>query len=268
MKTIFITGASSGLGKATAKLFAEKGWTVIATMRHPEKEAELRSMDNMHLLPLDVTDSASIKSAAQAAIQISPVDVVLNNAGYGLTGPFEGYTDGQITRQFDTNVLGVIRVTQAFLPHLRERKNGMIINVTSIGGLVTFPFSSIYHATKWAVEGWSESMSYELAIHNIQVKTIAPGGIATDFMTRSIDIAKHQAYDRQFDHFISSFNNADSPLQFAAPEVIAGVVYQAATDGKDQLRYLAGIDAPATYQHRLQVGAETFRKEVLKGLVE
>lgn len=105
MKTIFITGASSGLGKATTKLFAEKGWKVLATMRHPEDATDLATIDNIHLLQLDVTDRLSIKTAIEAAIQISPVDVVFNNAGYGLTGPLEGYTDGQITRQFDTNVL-------------------------------------------------------------------------------------------------------------------------------------------------------------------
>ncbi|QEH42420.1 SDR family oxidoreductase [Chitinophaga sp. XS-30] len=267
MKTIFITGASSGLGKATAKLFAQKGWKVIATMRQPEKETELVALANMHLLPLDVTDGESVQKTVEAAIAISPVDVVFNNAGYGLTGPLEGYVDEQIARQFNTNVLGVIRVTQVFLPHLRERKSGLVINTTSIGGLVTFPFSSIYHATKWAVEGWSESMSYELAIHNIQMKTIAPGGIATDFMTRSLDMRKHEAYAEHFDRFLAGFSNPDSPLQFSSAESIATVVYEAATDGKDQLRYLAGNDARAIYEHRLKVGAEAFRKGVAKGLV-
>ncbi|MDJ1505741.1 SDR family oxidoreductase [Xanthocytophaga agilis] len=267
MKTIFITGASSGLGKATAKLFAQKGWNVIASMRKPEKETELVSLANIHLLQLDVTDIESIKNAVAEAIKIAPVDVVFNNAGYGLAGPLEGYVDEQITRQFNTNVLGVIRVTQAFLPHLRERKSGLIINTTSIGGLVTFPFSSIYHATKWAIEGWSESMSHELATQRIQIKTISPGGIATDFMTRSIDMGQHEAYVEPFNKFMSSFNNPDSPLQFSAPESIAKIVYEAATDGKDQLRYLAGNDAISTYQHRIDVGSEAFRKGVTAGLL-
>ncbi|WP_273212341.1 SDR family oxidoreductase [Runella zeae] len=267
MKTIFITGASSGLGKATAKLFAEKGWNVIASMRHPENETELVSIPNIHLLQLDVTERESIEKAVDAAMRISSVDVVFNNAGYGLAGPLEGYADEQITRQFNTNVLGVIRVTQAFLPHLRERNAGLIINTTSIGGLVTFPFSSIYHATKWAIEGWSESMSYELATQNIQIKTISPGGIATDFMTRSIDMGQHEAYAESFNKFMSGFNNVDSPLQFSSPESIAEVVYEAVTDGNDQLRYLAGNDALDTYEQRLKVGAEAFRKGVKTRLV-
>lgn len=266
MKTIFITGASSGLGKATAKLFSGKGWKVIATMRNPEKEKELEKMDNIHLVQLDVTDITSIRNAASAANQIGNIDVLFNNAGYGLTGPLEGYTDEQITRQFETNVLGVIRVTQSLLPHLRAQKGGMILNTTSIGGLVTFPFSSIYHATKWAIEGWSESMSYELATQNIQIKTISPGGIATDFMGRSLDMGKHDVYAEHFDRFISSFNNPDSPLQFSDPESIALVVFEAATDGKDQLRYLAGNDAVSTYRQRLEIGAEAFRQEVTKGM--
>lgn len=266
MKTIFVTGASSGLGKATAKLFAEKGWNVIATMREPDREKELGSIDNIHLLQLDVTDNGSIERAVKNSIEIGTIDVLFNNAGYGLTGPLESYTESQITRQFNTNVLGVIKVTQAFLPHFRERKSGIIISTTSIGGLVTFPFSTIYHATKWAIEGFSESLSYELAAHNIRVKTIAPGGIATDFMSRSIDMGRHEAYARQFEQFISTFSNTDSPLQFSPADSIARTVYEAVTDDQDQLRYLAGSDAIATYRHRINTGAETFRKEVTASL--
>lgn len=229
-------------------------------MRNPENEKELSKIENVHILPLDVTSETSIEKAVDAAVHISPVDVVFNNAGYGLTGALEGYSDEQITRQFNTNVLGVIRVTQAFLPHLRKQKNGLIINTTSIGGLTAFPFSSIYHATKWALEGWSESMSFELALHNIQIKTISPGGINTNFMTRGLDMGQHDAYASAFEKWISSFSNSDSPLQFSDPSAIAEVVYEAATDGKDQLRYLAGSDAVSTYNHRLKIGTEDFRK--------
>lgn len=262
MKTIFITGASSGLGKATAKLFAAKGWRVIATMRNPDLEQELTSISNISLLQLDVTDHVSIQKAVAAAIDISPVDVVFNNAGYGLAGPLEGYTDEQIMGQFNTNVMGVIRVTKALLPHLREQNGGLILSTTSIGGLVSFPFGAIYHATKWALEGWSESMSFELSLHNIRIKTISPGGIATDFITRSLDMGKHEAYNASFEKWMSGFDNTDSILQFSPAEAIAEMVYAAATDEADQLRYLAGDDAVATYEHRLNVGAEEFRREI------
>jgi NAD(P)-dependent dehydrogenase (short-subunit alcohol dehydrogenase family) len=258
MPTIFITGASSGLGKATANLFAARGWQVIATMRHPELETELTKLPNVRLLTLDVTDPVSIESTVQRTITVSAVDVVFNNAGYGLIGALEAVSDEQITQLVNTNLLGVIRVTKAFLPHLRAKKSGCIINTTSIGGLIAFPLYSIYHATKWAVEGWSESMSFELALHNIQIKTVSPGGIATDFTGRSLVVVEHGAYG----DLLQKLMSGQETVQFSAPEAIAEVVYQAATDQQDQLRYPAGADAIVTYTHRLGVGPEAFRREV------
>ena len=258
MPTIFITGASSGLGKATAKLFADRGWHVIATMRHPEHETELTQLPTVHLLPLDVTDPAQIETTVQRAIALHPVDVVFNNAGYGLIGALEAFSDEQITQLVNTNLLGVIRVTKAFLPHLRAKKSGRILNTTSIGGLIAFPLYSIYHATKWAIEGWSESMSFELALHNISIKTVSPGGIATDFTGRSLEVAEHATYAGLLQKLLAGQQNA----QFSPPEVIAEVVYQAATDQQDQLRYPAGADAIATYAQRLAAGPEAFRQGV------
>ena len=155
MKTIFITGASSGLGKATAKLFHSKGWQVIATMRNPEKETELSKLENIILMPLDVTNYEQIQSTVKQAIALNTIDVVFNNAGYGLIGPLEGLTDDQIMRQLNTNLLGGIRVTHAFIPYFRERQSGLFISTTSIGGLIAFPLGSVYHATKWGLEGCS-----------------------------------------------------------------------------------------------------------------
>jgi NAD(P)-dependent dehydrogenase (short-subunit alcohol dehydrogenase family) len=261
MPTIFITGASSGLGKATAKLFAARGWNVIATMRHPEHETELTQLPNVHLLPLDVTDVAQIETTVHRAIALYPVDVVFNNAGYGLIGALEAISDEQITHLINTNLLGVIRVTKAFLPHLREKKSGRILNTTSIGGLIAFPLYSLYHATKWAIEGWSESLSFELALHNITIKTISPGGIATDFTGRSLQVAQNEAYAGLLEKLLDT-QNSDKGAQFASPERIAEVVYQAATEEKDQLRYQAGSDAVAIYAQRLAVGPEAFRQGV------
>lgn len=258
MPTIFITGASSGLGKATAQLFAARGWHVIATMRHPERETELPQLPNVHLLPLDVTDPAQIDATVQRAIALRPVDVVFNNAGYGLIGALEAVSDEQLTQLVNTNLLGVIRVTKAFLPHLRAQQSGRIISTTSIGGLIAFPLYSLYHATKWAIEGWSESMSFELARHNITIKTVSPGGIATDFTGRSLEIAEHAAYADLLQKLMAGQQNA----QFSPAEAIAEVVYEAATDQKDQLRYQAGPDAVATYAQRLAVGPEAFRQGV------
>jgi len=251
-QTIFITGASTGLGKATALLFQRKGWNVIATMRNPSKEAELSTLSNVTVLPLDVTDPAQIRSTVQAAIALHEIDVVFNNAGYGLIGALEAFTDEQLVKQLDTNLLGVIRVTKAFAPYFREKKKGLFITTTSIGGLLTFPLDSVYHATKWALEGWSESMSFELGLHNIGIKTIAPGGIKTNFAGESLDVARHPAYEAGLQKLFELMD----PDNFEPVELIADTVYEAATDGKKQLRYVAGIFANQLYNRRLEIGSE------------
>lgn len=262
MKTIFITGASTGLGRAAAKLFAAKGWNVIATMRNPSAETELGTLPNVTVLPLDVTRPEQIKDTAEKAIALGRVDVVFNNAGYGLAGPLEGTGDAQLVRQLDTNLLGVIRVTQAFIPHFRANGGGLFISTTSIGGHIALPFNSVYHASKWALEGWSESMAFELGRFGIAIKTVAPGGIKTDFISRSLDMAQHEAYDQWVARVLTEFTKPERAEHYASAEQIADVVYEAATDGKDQLRYIAGEDAKAFFAQRQQVGAEVFRKAI------
>ena len=261
MNTIFITGASTGLGKAAAHLFVSKGWKVIATMRNPDQGADLLSLPNVTVLPLDVTNLEQIKTTVGQAVALGPVDVVFNNAGYGLVGPLEALTDEKIVRQINTNLLGVIRTTQAFLPHFRAKRSGLFISTTSIGGLVTFPLCSVYHATKWAIEGWSESMAFELNPFGIGIKTVSPGGISTDFASRSLDFNNHDAYGDMINKVMAAFADPNRAAG-STPEQIAEVVYEAATDGKEQLRYLAGEDAKAYYKHRLEVGDEVFRKEI------
>jgi NAD(P)-dependent dehydrogenase (short-subunit alcohol dehydrogenase family) len=264
MKTIFITGASTGLGKATAKLFASRGWKVIATMRKPENEKELHLIDNITLLPLDVTNLAQVKETTHKAIASGNMDVVFNNAGYGLMGPLESTTDEQLVRQLNTNMIGVIRVTQAFIPYFREKQQGLFITTTSIGGLITFPFSSVYHATKWGLEGWSESMAFELKKIGVGIKTVSPGGIKTDFLSRSADMSSHPAYEKWVEKMFSHISEDN----FTPAEQIAEVVYEAATDGKDKLRYVAGEDAKALYAQRLQAGDEAFRKQMELAFLE
>jgi NAD(P)-dependent dehydrogenase (short-subunit alcohol dehydrogenase family) len=259
-KAIFITGSSSGLGRATAKLFASKGWKVIASMRDPKKEKELGKISGVTLMALDVTDPHEIESVAEQVVASGGVDVVFNNAGYGLAGPLEGLTDDQILRMVNTNMLGTIRTTKAFIPHFREKRAGLFINTTSIGGLLTVPFNSIYHATKWALEGWSESMAFELNQFGIGIKTVEPGGMKTDFFTRSFDTGRHPAYDALVSKVMGIITDPKQMATYSSPEQIAEVVYEAATDGKDQLRYVAGADAKAMYQMRVRLGDEAFRK--------
>jgi NAD(P)-dependent dehydrogenase (short-subunit alcohol dehydrogenase family) len=261
-KTIFITGASSGLGRATAKLFASKGWKVIASMRDPKKENELGNISGVTLMALDVTDPHEIKSVAEQVMASGGVDMVFNNAGYGLAGPLEGLRDEQILRMVNTNMLGAIRTTKTFIPYFRQKRAGLFINTTSIGGLLTVPFNSIYHATKWALEGWSESMAFELSQFGIGIKTIEPGGMKTDFFTRSFETGRHPAYDALVNKTMGIITDPKQMATYSSPEQIAEVVYEAATDGKDQLRYIAGADAKVMYAMRLQLGDEAFRKAI------
>ena len=181
-KTILITGASSGIGKATATHFQARGWNVVATMRTPEDGAGFSSFDNVRVAALDVTDAASIDAAVEFAIdQFGSIDALINNAGYGAYGPLEAFDMDRIRRQFDTNVIGLLAVTKAVLPHMRAANSGTIVNISSIGGQMTFPLGTLYHGTKFAVEGLSEALHYELEAVGVKVKIVEPGMIATDF---------------------------------------------------------------------------------------
>jgi len=259
-QTILITGASSGIGKETAKLFQSKGWNVIATMRKPENETELTALNNVFVTRLDVVDLDSIQSAVSEGIaKFGRIDVLLNNAGYGAYGPLEAFSRQNIIRQFDTNVIGLIDVTKAILPHFRKNKAGTIINISSIGGKMTFPLGSLYHGTKFAVEGISEALSFELDEFNVKVKIVEPGAIATDFSSRSLDFSNDESlteYKRIVGNILAGmpefFKNASHPA------VVAQVIHNAATDGTNQLRYTAGDDAKMIIAQRQQVDDASF----------
>jgi NAD(P)-dependent dehydrogenase (short-subunit alcohol dehydrogenase family) len=261
-QTIFITGASTGLGRAAAALFAARGWKVFATMRNPDAAGDVAQTPGVTVLKLDVRRPDQIAEAARNALSRGPVDVLFNNAGYGLAGAFEGASDDQLVDEIDTNLLGVMRVTQAFLPAMRERRQGVILATTSIGGLVTFPFNSVYHATKWGLEGWSESLAYELAPFGIRVRTIAPGGIATDFAGRSLVRTTHPAYAEPMEKVIAAFSNPERRARASSAEQIAEAAYEAATDTSDRVTFVAGEDAKTLYAQRLQAGVDPFRAAV------
>jgi short-subunit dehydrogenase len=181
-------------------------------MRSPNSEKELTTIPGVPLMALDTTDPQQIQRVAEQVVASGGVDVVFNNAGYGLAGPLEGLSDEQILRMVNTNMLGAIRTTKAFIPHFREKRAGLFINTTSVGGLITVPFNSIYHGTKWALEGWSESMAFELNQFGIGMKVIEPGGMKTDFFTRSLDTGRHPAYDALVDKVMSAITD---PKQMA-----------------------------------------------------
>jgi short-subunit dehydrogenase len=186
-----------------------------------------------------VTDIESIRAGVkQANERFGPIDVLINNAGYGLVGPFEASTAEQVQRQIATNVTGLMNVTREVLPQMREQRAGVIVNVASMGGRVTFPLYSVYHATKWAVEGFSEALVYELEPFNVRVKIIEPGPIKTDFYDRSMDIMTRPgltAYDAMVAKAMPVMQRAGA----TAPDgtIVANTIYKAATDGSRRLRY-------------------------------
>lgn len=242
-RTILITGTSSGIGRATVKYFSERGWNVAATMRNPQKETELNKVKGVKLYALDVQKQESIDSAISAAISdFGKIDVIVNNAGYGAVGAFEAASDEQIRRQFDTNVFGVMNVTRGILPHFRSKKAGTIINVTSMGGHLTFPLYSIYHATKWAVEGFSESLHYELRPFNIRIKNITPGPIKTDFYDRSQDVF-HKEGLNAYDNYVNAAlkNSNEFGKNAPGPEVVAKTIWKAANSSSSKLRYASDL---------------------------
>jgi NADP-dependent 3-hydroxy acid dehydrogenase YdfG len=244
-KTVLITGTSSGFGKSATKLFAANGWNVIATMRSPEKEEELILLNNVLVTRLDVQDYTSIEKAIEAGIaRFGKIDALVNNAGYGAVGVFEAATREQIRRQYDVNVLGLMDVTRAVLPYLRANDGGTIINISSFGGFVTLPLGSLYNSTKWAVEGFSESLSHELSTVNIAVKIIEPGGVATNFRN-GMEIISNTipAYDPLVSIFFGRYAKPTEHLSRATADEVAATIYEAATDGKEQLRYVIGEDA-------------------------
>jgi NAD(P)-dependent dehydrogenase (short-subunit alcohol dehydrogenase family) len=266
--TVLITGSSSGIGRATAEHFARAGWNVAATMRKPEEAGAWVNEPPIAAFALDVTDPDSIRMALEAAIEkFGAIDAVVNNAGYGMVGPFEASTPEQVERQLATNVTGLMNVTREIIGHFRQRRRGTIINVTSMGGRITFPLYSVYHASKWAVEGFSEALVYELSPFDIRVKIVEPGPIRTDFYGRSMDVVSQPGLDA-YDEFV---NKAMRVMQQAGatapgPEVVAKTIYKAATDRSWRLRYPVNSRAILWARHLL--GTRLFmgivRGQVLK----
>ena len=243
-KTILITGASSGIGKATAIHFQQQGWNVIATMRTPDKESELSKLENIQLERLDVLDVESIDQAIKNGIsRFGKIDAIVNNAGYGAYGPLEIFPRENIIRQFNTNVIGLMDVTKAIIPHFRKNKDGVIVNISSIGGQMTFALGSLYHGTKFAVEGISESLHYEMKEIGVKVKILEPGFIATDFGGRSFDFQAGtiEEYQPIINALMKQWQNPNNTV--SQPSLVAEVIYTAVTDETDQLRYRAGEDA-------------------------
>ncbi|SEN13209.1 NADP-dependent 3-hydroxy acid dehydrogenase YdfG [Luteibacter sp. UNCMF331Sha3.1] len=246
-QTVLITGASTGFGRATAQLFAERGWNVVATMRDPAAGADLSDRPDICVTRLDVQDRDSIDAAVATGIaRFGAIDAVVNNAGFGLFGIFEGATREKIQEQFDVNVFGVMDVTRAILPHFRSRGRGTIVNVSSGAGVFGLPMISLYNASKFALEGFSESLSYELRSQGIAVKIVEPGGVLdTRFSARSTDEFGQAPVPQGYEEFVASAARVFEGLRenrLATSADVADVIYEATTDGSDRLRYVATED--------------------------
>lgn len=269
-KTIMITGASSGIGKSTKDYFAEKGWNVVATMRTPEKHSDKDNRENVIYTKLDVTEPDTISDSIQKAIdRFGSIDVLVNNAGYGAIGIFEKSSPETVRKQFEVNVFGLMDVMRQVLPYMRANRSGTIINVSSVAGRVTFPIWSLYHSTKWAVEGFTESVQHELRQFNIRMKLIEPGAIKTDFYDRSQDLINDREvpeYD-QYEKRVYD-NTQEFGRKAPGPIVVAKKIYQAATDNSNKLRYPVGSGAPYMIMLRKLLPESIFSsivRKVLKG---
>lgn len=241
-QTVLITGCSSGIGRATTHLFARRGWNVVATMRDPDQAGDLEAYSTVVVPRLDVRDRGSIEAAVELAVDhFGGIDVLVNNAGFAALGPLEAIPPATIERQFATNVLGLIATTQAVLPRFRAQSHGLVINVSSIVGRTTLPLGAVYDATKFAVEGLSEALRFELAVIGVQVKVIEPGLVATDFATRSMEFHDGEelmAYRPVVAAVAQAFGRLADDAE--PPGVVAQTIWQAATDGSARLRYPAG----------------------------
>lgn len=242
--TVFITGASSGIGQATAFYFQRHNWNVEATMRNLNKQHDLVGLENVSCSYLDVTKPESIRAAVEDTLsRFGSIDVVVNNAGTGFMGPFECATPERISSFFDVNLFGVMNVTREIIPYFREKRSGTIINVASLAGRIGIPFSSLYGSSKWAVEGFSEALMYELERFGIRMKIIEPGAIRTNFAANAI-ILKDESIPEYRDG-IRRREEAYAKREpgLSDPAVVAKTIYRAATDTSGRLRYLTGNGA-------------------------
>jgi NAD(P)-dependent dehydrogenase (short-subunit alcohol dehydrogenase family) len=242
MKTVLITGCSSGYGLETARHFHAHGWNVIATMRTPREDVLLRS-DRMRVLALDVTRSESIAAAIEAA---GSIDVLVNNAGIGVVGVFEATPMSTVREVFETNTFGVMAMTQSVLPRFRARRSGVVVNVTSSVTLAPMPLAAAYTASKMAIEGFTGSLAHELAAFNVRVKLVEPGYAPTTRFTINGDSRMQGLFPEAYADFANPILAAFAQVATVTKECdVADAVYRAANDPSGQLRFPAGPDAVA-----------------------
>jgi NAD(P)-dependent dehydrogenase (short-subunit alcohol dehydrogenase family) len=261
MARVLITGCSTGFGRATAVELTKRGHEVLATARRPET---IDDLDVTEKLRLDVDDEASVADAVQGAGRI---DALVNNAGFGITGPVEHVPLPEFRRMFETNVIGAVRMIQAVLPQMRERGAGTIVNVTSLAGLVTPPTGGAYSATKHALEAVSEALHYEVGHFGVRVAIVEPGFFETDFQGKEprfgLDDPPYDELDRQWQQAFGKLQG-DAPSPGA--EIVAQVIADAVEGAEQKLRWPVGADADMVLSARSTMDDETFEATMRSAL--
>ncbi|MCB1445297.1 MAG: SDR family oxidoreductase [Rhizobiaceae bacterium] len=242
MKTVLITGCSSGYGLETARHFHARGWNVVATMRTPRAEI-LPPSERIHMLPLDVTDPESIATALRMA---GPIDVLVNNAGIGVVGAFEATPMSHIRKVFETNTFGVLTMIQAVIPQFRSRGSGVIVNVTSSVTLAPMPLAAAYTASKQAIQGFTGSLAHELSAFDIRVKLVEPGYAPSTRFSHNTAVPVEDLIPEAYQAFAAPiFAGFARPSMVTKETDVAEAVWQAANDMSGQLHFPAGPDAVA-----------------------
>lgn len=245
MKTVLITGCSSGYGLETARHFHARGWRVVATMRTPREDV-LPSSDRVRVIALDVTRPESIAAAIEAG---GPLDALVNNAGIGAVGVFEATPMSTVRELFETNTFGVMAMTQAVLPQFRARRSGVVVNVTSSVTLAPMPLAAAYTASKMAIEGFTGSLAHELAAFDVRVKLVEPGYGPTTRFSNNVGTRMDGVFPDAYAAFSAPILASFARVTTVTTEAdVAEAVYRAATDTSGQLRFPAGADAVALAQ--------------------
>lgn len=280
-KVAIVTGGTSGIGYATSLLLARSGYYTYASGRNIDKSSNLQSIAEAERLPLkpiqlDVTNDSSVKAAVEKiGSEKERIDVLVNNAGYGLFGAFEDLSLDEIKAQFETNFFGVVRVTQHILPimrtmHDRGVGDGIIVNVGSINGKIAFPVLSAYSATKFAIEGLSESIAYELEPFGIKVILIEPGPIRSNFMKGSLLPKRALDPKSPYSELVQKFYDKTKSQHDDAisPEEVAEVILQAISDDAPKFRYVIGNYATSLLETRNNKPYSEFQKMIMQNIMQ
>ena len=275
-KVALVTGSSSGIGFETCLTLARNGFLTYATMRNLNNSEKIKSVATKEGLPirvvqLDVTEDRSINDAVHSiASDVGKIDVLVNNAGYGLNGAFEDLAMEEIKTQFETNLFGVIRVTQAVLPIMRKQKSGIIINISSAAGRFGYPGESAYVSTKFAIEGLSESIVYELEPFGIRVVLVEPGPIRTNFADGMVATKKSQNPNSPYLEIMKKLNAVLASIRenASSPDLVAKVVLNAVTSENPSPKYLAGKDMETWMEAKRSMSDEDFRKTIKQNFMK